>query len=449
MPTPPASTTIFSISALNAEIKELIEGTLPYAWVEGEISNLARPASGHIYFSLKDARAQVRCAMFRGNNRRLDFTPENGQQVLAHARVSLYEARGDFQLVIEDMQPAGDGALQLAFEQLKKTLAAQGLFDEKYKRPLPPVPERVGIITSASGAALHDIISVLQRRSPSLPLLIYPTAVQGAGAAAEIAACVELANQRAECSVLIVARGGGSLEDLWAFNEEIVARAIHASTIPVVSGIGHETDFTIADLVADQRAATPSAAAELVGPDQAEWLGQISSFENRISALLTQHIERKSETLGWLSKRIHNRHPGQQIQNWTQRLDELDQRQRSVWASTLSQAKLSRQHLLQRLMQQTPSRKLAVLKESQGELKARMQRALSICVDRKSGQLAAISSTLNAVSPLATLSRGYAIVENDRHQVIRQHTDVNTGERIRTRLGNGSLLCRVEETVDD
>ena len=261
---------IYSITRLNREVRAVLEDSFPPSlWVRGEISNLAQPGSGHIYFSLKDKHSQVRCAMFRSANRHLRFAPENGREVLVRAGVSLYEGRGEFQLIVESMEPAGAGALQQAFEELKQRLLEEGLFADEHKQPLPAFPGTIGIITSPTGAAVRDIIHVLERRYARAGVIVYPVPVQGEGSAQQIAQAVDVANQRRECDVLILARGGGSLEDLWSFNEEIVARAIHHSVIPVVSGIGHEIDFTIADFVADQRAPTPSAAAEMVSPDSA------------------------------------------------------------------------------------------------------------------------------------------------------------------------------------
>ncbi|MGA7800973.1 MAG: exodeoxyribonuclease VII large subunit, partial [Gammaproteobacteria bacterium] len=282
---------VYSVGRLNREVRAALEAGFALLWVEGELSNVARPASGHLYLTLKDAQAQVRCAMFRNRCQFLGFTPQNGMQVLVRARVSLYEPRGDFQLIIEHMEEAGDGALLRAFEALKQRLSKEGLFEEARKRPIPTLPRRVGVVTSPIGAAIRDILSVLRRRFPALPVLIYPVPVQGTDAAPQIAAAVRRASERADCDVLIVTRGGGSLEDLWAFNEELVARAIHDSAIPVVSGVGHEIDFTIADFVADRRAPTPSAAAELVSPDQAEWLAQLRALDARLLQRLQRHLQ--------------------------------------------------------------------------------------------------------------------------------------------------------------
>ncbi|HEY0719956.1 MAG TPA: exodeoxyribonuclease VII large subunit, partial [Gammaproteobacteria bacterium] len=299
---------VYSVSRLNREARALLEGHFPLMWIEGEISNLTRPASGHIYFSLKDPFAQVRCAMFRMRGMHLVFRPADGMQVLVRARLSLYEPRGDYQLIVEQMEEAGDGALRRAFEQLKQRLHAEGLFESARKRPLPPLPRRIGVVTSPSGAAIHDILTVLRRRFPAIPVILYPVPVQGAGAAAQIATMLRKAGERGECDVLIVGRGGGSLEDLWPFNEEVVARAIAASPIPVVSAVGHEVDVTIADFAADQRAATPSAAAEMVVPDRQEWQLRIERLQERLTQALHHRLRHAHQSVAHLAKRI--RHPG-------------------------------------------------------------------------------------------------------------------------------------------
>ena len=312
---------IYSVSRLNYEARDLLEMEFPAVWVEGEISNLARPASGHIYFSLKDERCQVRAAMFKNRNRVLDFTPENGTQVLVRARVSLYPNRGDFQLIVESMEESGEGALRRAFEALKKKLDAEGLFAPEHKRELPWLPRSIGVITSPTGAALRDIRSVLKRRFPSIPLTVYPVPVQGQGAAERIARMIDTAVQRNECDVLILSRGGGSLEDLWAFNEEVVARAMYTAELPIVTGVGHEIDFSIADFVADQRAPTPSAAAELVTPDRAELAQRVNSLDNRQRALIATALKRRQERSTWLRSRLV--HPRKHLETLAQRADIL------------------------------------------------------------------------------------------------------------------------------
>ncbi|MCG7868769.1 MAG: exodeoxyribonuclease VII large subunit, partial [Candidatus Thiodiazotropha taylori] len=314
---------IFSVSRLVRETRAILEASFPLLWVSGEISNLAQPASGHIYFSLKDEAAQVRCAMFRMKRQRLRFQPENGQQVLIRAKVSLYEARGEFQLIAEHMEPAGEGALRFAFEQLKQKLAAEGLFDTEQKKPIPVPPKQLGLITSPSGAAVRDLLSVLKRRFPALPVIIYPVQVQGEDAARQIVQMLKLAERRQECDLLILSRGGGSLEDLQAFNEEQVARAIHQLSIPVVTGIGHEIDFTIADFVADRRAATPSAAAELVTPDQLEWQQRLHAVTRRLKQNQQQRLQQLQQHFSALLKRLQIQHPKRRLQQQAQRLDEL------------------------------------------------------------------------------------------------------------------------------
>ena len=293
---------VYTVSRLNREAKAVLETGFPPIWIEGEISNLSRPASGHVYFSLKDAQAQVRCAFFRQHQRLLGIALKDGLHVLARARVSLYEGRGDYQLIIEYLEEAGEGALRRAFDALKQRLLQEGLFDVAHKKPLPRLPRRLGIITSPSGAVLHDILTTLRRRFPGIAVLVFPVPVQGEGAAEKIAKAIRLAGERGDCDALILARGGGSLEDLWAFNEEIVARAIYACPIPVVSGVGHETDFTIADMVADARAPTPTAAAEMLSPDQQEWLAQFARFEARLATGMQGRLRSRQQHLDWLGR---------------------------------------------------------------------------------------------------------------------------------------------------
>ena len=314
---------VYTVSELNRLARQLLEQDLPRMWVSGEISNLARPASGHLYFSLKDERAQIRCALFRGASRGGTFVPENGMQVLARGRVSLYEPRGDYQLIVDHLEPAGEGLLRRRLEELKQKLAAAGLFDPARKRPLPTLPKAIGVITSPSGAAVRDIVHILKRRFPAIPVIIYPVQVQGEQAKFDIVKAFETAARRAECEVLILARGGGSLEDLWAFNEEIVAQAIADCPIPVVSGVGHEIDFTIADLVADVRAPTPSGAAELVVPDSRDWLRHLQALERRTVMASQRTLDTVLTQQRQLAARLARCHPGYQLRQHAQRLDEL------------------------------------------------------------------------------------------------------------------------------
>jgi len=438
---------IFTVSRLNRTVGHLLEGSFPLLWVEGELSNLARPSSGHWYFSLKDADAQVRCAMFRGRNQRLNFTPEDGMQLLVRAKVGLYEARGEFQMIVEHMEEAGDGALRRAFEALKQRLAAEGLFDDEQKLPVPSLPKRIGVITSPTGAAVRDIVSVLQRRFPAIPVIIYPVPVQGEGAAAKIAAMIETAEQRNECDVLLLARGGGSLEDLWAFNEEVVARAIHACTLPIVSGIGHEIDFTIADFVADQRAPTPSAAAELVSPDQEEWMADLQAYNAHFKMLMENRLSEQSQQLVWLGKRLQQQHPGTQLRQRAQRVDDLEQRFRLALRGQLRETRAGIAELRARLHRHIPEHRVAQLQTRFKTLRQRMQTAMSHKVDNRRQLLAATSRALDAISPLATLHRGYAIVSGiPGGEVLRGTKGVHPGDQVQARLANGKLICTVNET---
>ncbi|MFT6154087.1 MAG: exodeoxyribonuclease VII large subunit, partial [Bermanella sp.] len=328
--------TVLSVSQLNRQSKELLETYLHNVQVSGEISNLSRPASGHWYFTLKDQRAQVRCAMFKSRTQYLKFVPKEGEQVLINATVGLYEARGDYQLIVNGMQSAGEGALKLAFEQLKTRLYEEGLFNPDYKKPLPKHPRHLGVVTSPTGAAIKDVLSVLKRRFPNLPISIYPTQVQGDAAAAQIAQAIERANRDKICDVLIVGRGGGSLEDLWPFNEEIVARAIFNSQIPIISAVGHEVDVSISDYTADLRAATPSAAAELVSPDRFEWLGRFENLERSLTRIMQNRLSQQRFNLVQLVKRL--RHPKDKLQENMQRLDMAQMRlNNSIQRELLSQ----------------------------------------------------------------------------------------------------------------
>lgn len=392
---------IYSISQLNRTAKFLLEERFPLIWVEGEISNFSRPSSGHWYFSLKDETAQIRCAMFMMRNRATGFTPRDGMRILARAKVSLYEGRGDFQLIIEYLEETGSGALQRAFELLKAKLAKEGLFEPQFKKPLPLFPKTVGVITSATGAAIRDILSTLKRRCPLLSIIIYPTLVQGEQAAPNIVKAVELANTQAKCDVIILARGGGSLEDLWPFNEETVARAIFASHIPIVSGVGHEIDFTIADFVADHRAATPTAAAELVSPDTIGWQSHLEGLQQRMTRLLTQHLKQQHIMLDMLTKRL--RHPSQLLQEKMLRVDELDQR---------------------------------------------LRRTMRLGFNHAEQQVNHISHRLDIVNPLATLQRGYAIAKLSKTQhVVSAIDEINIDDEINLLLRDGELVCRVQEKI--
>ena len=435
---------VLTVSRLNSEVRAVLEGSFPLLWVEGEISNLAQPSSGHIYFTLKDRHAQVRCAMFRMKRQRLRFLPENGIQVLLRCRVGLYEGRGEFQLMVEHMEPAGEGALRRAFEALKEKLAAEGLFDTDLKQPLPGYPRQIGLITSPTGAAVRDILTVLKRRFPAVGVVVYPVAVQGSEAAAEIESMIRLADQRAECDLLILTRGGGSLEDLAAFNDERVARAINAARLPVISAVGHEIDFTIADFVADQRAATPSAAAELATPDRLELENQLDSLAARMLLQYQQGLERRGSALQNLHKRLSRTHPGNRIVHWQQRLDELQQR--------LYQAiKIDQRHrlallntLAAKVAVGNPRHELKRVSQRHAALDKRLLHAIDSLFDRQRYQLSKAAANLHTLSPLATLQRGYSITRRlENGAVIRDAVEVAAGERIETLLSQGRLICDV------
>ena len=439
---------IYSVSRLNQTARKLLEQGLPRIWLEGELSNIARPSSGHLYFTLKDDKAQIRGAMFRSRNQLLRFKLEEGMQVLVRAKISLYEPRGDYQLIAENMEEAGDGVLQRAYEALKLKLEKEGLFETGNKQPLPPLPNRIGVITSPSGAAIRDVVSVLQRRFPAIPILIYPVPVQGKDAGRDIAAMIKTASRRNECDVLILTRGGGSLEDLWAFNEEIVARAIFDCSIPLVSAVGHEVDFTIADFVSDRRAPTPSVAAELVSPDQDEWLAQISALQTRIGRHIQQDFIDRRQRLDWLNKRLQLRHPGQYLRQQVQRLDEFEQRIRLSIQSNFSNLQSSLHEKLARLRQATPGHRISRYGLQQRGLVQRMNTSMSTFLLGRKRQLASACRTLDAVSPLATLERGYAIVTLPASKkIIRKTSDIKVGEQIETRLTDGHLLCTVDKTL--
>jgi exodeoxyribonuclease VII large subunit len=437
---------IYSVSRLNREVRVLLERGFGSLWLEGEISNFARPSSGHWYFSLKDATAQVRCCMFRQRNMLAAFAAKDGQKVLVRARIGLYEPRGEYQLVIDHIEDAGVGALKRQFEQLSAKLSAEGLFAAERKRPLPVLPKRIGVITSPSGAAIRDILHVLARRFAAVPVLIYPVAVQGAAAAGEITAALRLAGARAECDVLILARGGGSLEDLWAFNDEALARAIVASPIPVISGVGHEVDFTIADFAADVRAPTPSAAAELVVPNGEEWLLALRRSHARLIRAVNRRIESRRERLRWLMGRAALVSPVARLSQQSQRLDELETRLARSWRQILADRRSSLREYQTRLWQASPVARLQTTIARHAALSARLRAAGSESLRRARQRLLPLVRTLNAVSPLATLDRGYAIVSIEGGAILRNAADAPPGMLIEARLATGTIRAKVEKS---
>ncbi|WP_265453393.1 exodeoxyribonuclease VII large subunit [Aeromonas salmonicida] len=436
---------VFTVTRLNSAVRMILEQDLGLVWLTGELSNLAMPSSGHWYFSLKDLGAQVRCAMFKGNNRRVAFRPQDGMQVLVQARVSLYEPRGDYQLIIESMQPAGDGVLALRFEELKRRLGAEGLFDESRKRPLPREPRAVGLVTSATGAALHDMLTVLKRRAPDLPVFIYPTQVQGSAAIGQIVAAIAKANQRAEVDVLIVGRGGGSLEDLWCFNEEAVARAIAHSAIPVISAVGHEVDVTISDFAADLRAPTPSAAAELVAPDNQARIQRLAHLKQRLLQAMNRQQTAARHDFILLQKRLDHQDPKRRLEQQSQRLDELSTRLQQLLRQRLHQGERRLANLELRLQGKSPERLLAAGKRRHQLAEERLHALIAKRQDLASHRLAMLTARLDGVSPLATLGRGYSITRTPRGEVISRADQVSSGDQLITTLAQGSLQVRVEE----
>jgi exodeoxyribonuclease VII large subunit len=433
---------VLSVSQLNNRARLLLEDVFAQVWVEGEISNLAKPASGHVYFTLKDGKAQVRCALFRQNAARVREALRDGLAVKVRGKVSLFEGRGDYQLILDSVEPAGDGALRLAFEALKEKLAAEGLFSNERKTALPAHPQRIGIISSPTGAVIRDIISVFRRRAPQVELTLIPTAVQGREATTQIVRALQLADRHG-FDALILARGGGSLEDLWCFNEEVVARAIDACQTPIVSAVGHETDVSISDFVADVRAPTPSAAAELLAPDNSDVLQRIDSLRRRLLLHMRNQLARAQLHLDGNTRRL--RHPGERLRQQAQRLDDLDMRLRRALQQQLQlqQQKIARAEA--RLAAQHPGRQLTLLGQRLQSLGERLPRAIHKHLSQRQQAFSAAVHGLQLVSPLATLGRGYSILLDQRGQAIRSAAQTQPGQKLKARLGDGELDVRVED----
>lgn len=441
------SPAIFTVSRLNQTVRSLLEREMGQVWITGEISNFTQPASGHWYFTLKDDTAQVRGAMFRNSNRRVTFRPQHGQQVLVRASVTLYDPRGDYQIIVESMQPAGEGLLQQKYEQLKAALSAEGLFDQQFKKSLPEPAHCIGVITSKTGAALHDILHVLKRRDPSLPVVIYPTAVQGDDAPGQIVRAIELANARQECDVLIVGRGGGSLEDLWSFNDVRVARAIFASRIPVVSAVGHETDVTIADFVADLRAPTPSAAAEIVSRNQTELLRQIQSSQQRLEMAMDFFIANRTRRFTQLNHRLQQQHPQLRLARQHTVLEKLRQRMRVALDNQLKQATVRQRRVGQRLNQQNPQPRIWRAQTRIQQLEYRLTESLRAQLGVTRERFGKAVTHLEAVSPLSTLARGYSVTTAADGNVLKQAKQVKTGDTLTTRLADGWIESEVKSVI--
>jgi exodeoxyribonuclease VII large subunit len=439
---------VYTVSRLNQEVRVLLERGLGVVWVEGELSNFTQPSSGHWYFSLKDRGAQVRCAMFRLKNTVLGFTPKAGQQVVARGRVSLYEARGEYQLIVDHLEEAGVGALQREFERLKGKLAAEGLFASDRKRSLPRFPRRIAVVTSPTGAAVRDILNILARRFPAAAVLVYPTAVQGAAAAPAIVQALQLASARMDCDVLILARGGGSLEDLWSFNDERVARVICTCAIPVVTGIGHEIDFTIADFAADARAPTPSGAAELVVPDRLTCLEALRRMDGRMNACMRRELRVVSSRLAAASIRLKQAHPGLRLVHQAQRLDDLEQRLAGATVAVLHTRRHRLSEALSRLIHRSPAHLARDGGRREEVLRARLAHAMTRSLSHLSHRVELAKKTLDMASPLATLARGFAIVTRADGTLVTDAASVPVGEQIEARLATGRLRAKVTDSRD-
>ena len=423
----------------------MLETEFSWIWVEGEISNLSRPASGHIYFSLKDSGAQIRCAMFKSRMRDMKFKAENGLNVVIRGKVSLYEARGDYQIIVDKMDEAGDGVLQRQFEALKQQLAQEGLFAEGIKQSIPEHPETIGVITSPSGAAIQDVLSVIERRFPSIPVKLFPVSVQGKEAVPAICNAISTMQKHDVCDVLLIVRGGGSIEDLWAFNEETVARAIFNCTIPVVSGVGHEVDFTITDFVADFRAATPTAAAEKVTPDQATYLQNTLWYGQRLLQLINDSVEHLSRQTNHLQKRLEQQHPSSVLNRLSQRVDELDLRIRIAWKTNFQQCRNDLTQINTQLLATSPSHNINALENKVANCWQQIRLMMNNRLDHNRLQLSNHVSTLNALSPLQTLSRGYSITYDSKGRALKNASGLKKGDTIKTRLHEKNILSTIED----
>lgn len=433
---------IYTVSQLNQASRLALENQFPSVWVEGEVSNLAQPASGHIYFTLKDAQAQIRCVMFRSQVNMLSHPIAAGNQVLVRAKVSLYQTRGDFQLIVDYCEPAGEGALRRAYEILKQKLDKEGLFDPAHKQAIPELPQTIGVITSPTGAVIRDILTTLKRRFPAIAVIIYPCEVQGKQAASAIIRSLEIASQRQECEVLILARGGGSLEDLWPFNEEALARALFASKIPVVSGIGHEVDTTIADFVADQRAATPTAAAELTSPDQQDYLQNYVARQVQITKAMLTHLKNCRRELKHLLPRLQ--HPRTYLRETAQTLDYYHQQLVRACKHFMQTKRNQAGMVTTKIYQHNPRRQISTQQQTLHWLQQSLAKAMHNYLHLMSQQIRYKATALETMSPLATLARGYAIVTNEKNELIRTGNQLQKDEIIQVRLHKGQVACKVE-----
>jgi exodeoxyribonuclease VII large subunit len=437
-----------SVSQLNGLAKQLLEDCFAQVTVSGELSTLSRPSSGHWYFTLKDERAQIRCAFFKGRNMRVSFNPEPGQQVTVRGKVSLYEGRGDYQLIVDSMQPAGAGALAQAFEKLKQELLAAGWFDPAHKKPMPAIIRHIAVITSPTGAAIHDILSVFKRRWPAMQISVLPVMVQGTSAAGQIAKAIALANHwtrtgKKDFDVILVSRGGGSLEDLWPFNEQIVAAAIHDSELPIVSAVGHEVDFSISDFVADIRAATPSAAAELLSPDQSEFISRLHLLKGRLASAQLRRIQRWREQILTLSRRV--RDPRSQLGEQSQRLDDLELRLQRQWRQNQRQRQQRLNAASQQLALLNPKRQLDDKCRDLSQLRNRLQQSMSQRLKQAGLARHNLEHQLRSLGPEQTLSRGYAIIQDEHGAIVRDSKRLNPGQALQAKFAQGSAEVKVSK----
>lgn len=436
---------ILQVSELTKKVRFILESELNTVWLCGEISNFVAARSGHWYLSLKDSKSQVKCAMFKGNNRTVRITPRNGQQVLVRARVSLYEPRGDFQLIIEQMDDAGAGLLQQQFEALKLKLTREGLFNQSYKQPLPKTIKKVGVVTSPTGAAIKDIISVLKRRNSAIEVIVYPALVQGEQAAADVSAAIAISNQRNECDVLIVGRGGGSIEDLWCFNEEPVVRAIFNSNVPTISAVGHEIDTTLADYAADFRAPTPSAAAEVVSGDVNAILDNITTLRQRMENAIKRQLVKDNRRLTVAKARFNQVHPAQQLTTQQQRADELVLRLNTAMQRELAKRQIKPEQLHQRLLNNPTFNRVKTNKVRLQDFDERLKNSALNLLKNKQTRFAQTIEQLHLVSPLATIARGYSVTRNEQQSIVRSVDDVKVGEAITVQISNGELAAQITQ----
>jgi exodeoxyribonuclease VII large subunit len=437
--------TILTVAELNAEVNQLLVRGFPLLWVEGEISNLVRPSSGHLYFTLKDSKSQIRAAMFRNRSMKLSIKPENGMKVVVRGRVGLYEPRGDYQLIAEHMEDAGVGQLQRQFEELKLKLSKAGLFDEKHKKELPEYPRRIGIITSPTGAAIKDILNVLKRRSPQTPVLIYPVVVQGEASRIEIETAIRRADMDKKCDAIILARGGGSIEDLWSFNEENVAKAIYNAKTPIICGVGHEIDFTIADFVADVRAPTPSAAAELITADRDQLITDVMQTQLWLEQNIRREIKIKRQHLEWLQARLLLQKPSTKINQQAQRLDEIEARLHLNMHSLLEKKQTQLNNLVSRLNTNLPYRKVVEQRQKLVHLKSRLQQSIFTKINNCQSRFSIQMATLDSISPLKTLDRGYAITKDkNTGELLASVSQVQIKQTIQVQLKDGKFSATVD-----